>query len=267
MTLYRRITYQLQFILPGLYKERYFKNLKALSEENYCERNVEPELVWIKNYLNKKSVILDIGANAGSFLYQLEEKLDNDNIFAFEPNQKLYRRLRRIFPQMNILPFAVSDENTTAEFKIPVINGEVLDTRGTLKTDFKETGEHTKVTQQVKVIKLDDWAGIDNFTRLDFIKIDVEGNEMHTLNGAVQTIKKFRPTLMVEMEQRHHEENILNYILQVEKWGYDAQFLSRKTFQLEKLTPALIEQQAENELKNTEQYINNIIFTPKKSQK
>ncbi|TXF75018.1 FkbM family methyltransferase [Chryseobacterium sp.] len=267
MWLYRRITYQLQFILPGLYKERYFKNLKSLSEENFSERNVEPELVWIKNYLNKKSVILDIGANAGSFLYQLEKKLDNDNIFAFEPNQKLYRRLRRIFPKMNILPFAISDENKTAEFKIPVINGKALNTRGTLKTSFKETGEHTNVTHQVKVIKLDDWAGIDNLTRLDFIKIDVEGNEMHTLKGAVNTIIKFRPTLMVEMEQRHHEEKILNFILQVEKWGYDAQFLNRETFQLEKLTETIIEQQANNEFKNRQQYINNIIFTPQKSRK
>lgn len=262
MSLYQRIAEKLQYISPDFYKKRYFKNLNNLTKDNFSVRNVEPELIWIKEYLQKNAVILDIGANVGSFLYQLEDKLNHENIYAFEPNKKLYYRLKRLFPAMRILPLALSDENTTAEFKVPVINGKMITSRGTLNTAFKEKDEEKSHTEKVKVIKLDDWAAIEHFNRLDFIKIDVEGSEIKTLSGAREIIKQFLPTLMVEMEQRHHELPIWDGISLVESWGYEAKYLNRKTFGLEKLTEEIITKNTNNE-KNKTDYINNIIFIPK----
>jgi FkbM family methyltransferase len=163
---------------------------------------------------------------------------------------------------MTVLPLALSDENTTAEFKVPVINGKIVASRGTLNTDFKENGEEKSYTEKVKVIKLDDWAAIEHFNRLDFIKIDVEGNEMKTLHGAKQIIKKFAPTLMVEMEQRHHETPIWKEISEVESWGYHAKYLNRHNFELEKLTEEILLKNTNDE-KNKTEYINNVIFIPK----
>jgi FkbM family methyltransferase len=240
MSLYQRIAEKLQYISPSFYKKRYFKSLHNLTKENFSTRNVEPELVWIKEYLPKSAVILDIGANVGTFLYQLEKKLNHEHIYAFEPNKKLYRRLKRLFPTMRVLPLALSDENTTAEFKVPIINGKMIASRGTLNTSYKEKGEEKSYTEKVKVIKLDDWAAIEHFNKLDFIKIDVEGNEMKTLRGAKQIIKKFKPTLMVEMEQRHHDTPIWSEIFEVETWGYNAKYLNRHTFELEKLTEEIL---------------------------
>ncbi|MDQ0595219.1 FkbM family methyltransferase [Chryseobacterium ginsenosidimutans] len=262
MSLYQRIAEKLQFISPSFYKNRYFKSLNNLNKDNFSTRNVEPELVWIKEFLHKNAVILDIGANVGTFLYQLENRLNHENIYAFEPNKKLYRRLKRLFPAMTVLPLALSDENTTAEFKVPIINGKMIASRGTLNTDYKEKGEEESYTEKVKVIKLDDWAAIEYFNRLDFIKIDVEGNEMKTLYGAKKIIKQFTPTLMVEMEQRHHETPIWKEISEVESWGYDAKYLNRNNFELEKLTEEILLKNISDE-KNKTEYINNIIFIPK----
>ena len=262
MSLYQRIAEKLQYISPSFYKKRYFKSLNNLNKNNFSVRNVEPELVWIKEYLPKKAVILDIGANVGTFLYQLENKLDHEHIYAFEPNKKLYNRLKRLFPTMRILPLALSDENTTAEFKVPIINGKMIASRGTLNTGYKEKGEEKSYTEKVKVIKLDDWAAIEHFNRLDFIKIDVEGNEMKTLHGAKEIIRQFTPTLMVEMEQRHHKTPIWKEISDVESWGYDAKYLNRHTFELEKLTEEILLKNISDE-KNKTEYINNIIFIPK----
>ena len=80
MSIYHIITNQLQFITPRFYKERYFKNLKNLTKDNYSQKNIEPELMWIKDFLNADSVMLDIGSNNGSFLYQLEGKLSPKNL-------------------------------------------------------------------------------------------------------------------------------------------------------------------------------------------
>ena len=163
---------------------------------------------------------------------------------------------------MHVLPLALSDENMMAEFKVPVINGKTIASRGTLNTSYKEKGEEKSYTEQVKVIKLDDWAALEHFNRLDFIKIDVEGNEIKTLSGARETIRQFLPTLMVEMEQRHHQTPIWNEISEVKSWGYEAKYLNRNSFTLETLTEEIISQNTNDE-KNKTQYINNIIFIPR----
>lgn len=262
MSLYQKIAEKLQYISPTFYKERYFKSLHHLTKDNFSARNVEPELVWIKDFLPQNAVIMDIGANVGTFLYQLEKKLDHKAIYAFEPNKKLYRRLKRLFPYMRVLPLALSDENTIAEFKVPVINGKAVASRGTLNTEYREKGEEKSHTEKVKVIKLDDWDNVKHFQRLDFIKIDVEGNEMKTLFGAKGIIRRFAPVLMVEMEQRHHETPIWKEISEVESWGYDAHYLNRDHFELEKLTEEILLHNTGDE-KNKTEYINNIIFIPK----
>ncbi|WP_292010289.1 FkbM family methyltransferase [Chryseobacterium sp.] len=266
MSLYQRIAEQLQYISPNFYKKRYFKSLNNLSKDNFSKRNVEPELVWIKEYLSPESVIFDIGANVGTFLYQFEDKLNPKNIYAFEPNKKLFTRLKRLFPKMHVSPVALSDEKTTAEFKVPVINGKMVPSRGTLNTSYKEKGEEKSYTEKVDVISLDEWLLTQNLKRLDFIKIDVEGNEMKTLLGAKKTIRHFFPTLMVEMEQRHHEKPIWSEIAELESWGYDSHYLNRNHFQLEKLTEEIILGNTHDE-KNKTAYINNIIFIPKNIQK
>lgn len=262
MSLYQQLTEKLQYISPSFYKQRYFKKLKNLTKENFSGRNVEPELVWIKEYLQNDAVIFDIGANVGTFLYQFEYKLNHKNIYAFEPNKKLNIRLRRLFPTMNISSVALSDENTTAQFKVPIIKGKMVASRGTLNTSYKEKDEENSYTETVEVVKLDDWAKSKNIKKIDFIKIDVEGNEMKTLFGGKNTIQQFKPTLMVEMEQRHHSQPIWNEISEVENWGFEAHYLNRKTFAVEKLTQEILIKNISDE-KNKTDYINNIIFLPK----
>ncbi len=98
--------------------------------------------------------------------------------------------------------------------------------------------------------------------KVDFIKIDVEGNEMKTLFGAKETILKFKPTVMVEIEQRHHQEPVWNLISEVENWGFEAHYLERNTFELKRLTEEFIKSQNAIFVKDYENYINNIIFIP-----
>jgi hypothetical protein len=47
-------------------------------------------------------------------------------------------------------------------------------------------------------IQLDQWAEENNIDRLDFVKIDVDGFEVDVLEGARQTLKRFRPQIMME---------------------------------------------------------------------
>lgn len=261
MSLYQTIAEPLQYILPKFYKDRYFKKIKKLSTHNFSELNIEPEILWMKNFLSQEDVMMDIGANTGSFIFQLEDKLLPQNIYAFEPNSTLFKRLVRIFPKVNVFPIALSDCNETAAFKVPIIKGEKRNTRGTLNTEFREVDEESCFSENVEVQRLDDWMSGKKIGKIDFMKIDVEGNALKTLMGAEATIKKFKPTLMVEMEQRHHQDNIWIDIQGIEKWGYKAHYLNRNSFTTEILTEKILLENFSNE-KDKTNYINNIIFIP-----
>ena len=50
-------------------------------------------------------------------------------------------------------------------------------------------------------IPLDVWADEQKITAVDFIKIDVEGYEYPVLEGALNTLTKFRPVVMFELNE------------------------------------------------------------------
>jgi FkbM family methyltransferase len=61
-------------------------------------------------------------------------------------------------------------------------------------------GKETKnPTQAIEMKKLDSYG----FEDVDIIKIDVEGSELWVLEGAVNTIDKYQPTVQVELRDTH----------------------------------------------------------------
>ncbi len=262
MSLYSSLAEYLQFFAPSFYRQRFFKKLNGLTPENVLKRGIEPEFLWLSGYLKPNDVFMDIGANVGAYIYQAEKIIPAENIIAFEPNPGLYRRLKRIFRKVSIYPVALSDETTEALFKIPVIHGKKVHSRGTLLTNLREKDEEKSVMGKVKVTTLDDWTAQYRPEKISFVKMDVEGNEIRTAKGAGNTIRRFHPTLMIEIEQRHHQEPVWNFIRETEQLGYTAHYLNRKTLQPERLTEEFYRKQLSDNVKNYQQYINNIIFLP-----
>lgn len=64
-----------------------------------------------------------------------------------------------------------------------------------------EFAGHVEV--RVDVDTLDVLCARAELTRLDFLKIDVEGAEPHVLAGGAQVIERFRPAILIEIEARH----------------------------------------------------------------
>lgn len=70
---------------------------------------------------------------------------------------------------------------------------------------FEAAGSATRVAQEVSgervahtpSLSLDDLVTRNRLPRLDFIKLHVEGAELRALQGAVQTLRRFRPKLAV----------------------------------------------------------------------
>ena len=77
------------------------------------------------------------------------------------------------------------------------------------------------IVHKVKSEKLDDIL-INN--SIGFIKIDVEGHEKNVLQGAKNLIKKNKPNLLVEIEERHSQLKVEDTINFINNLGYKSYF-------------------------------------------
>ena len=69
---------------------------------------------------------------------------------------------------------------------------------------------------RVNVKKLDDL----NLQNIGFIKIDAEGSEQEVLKGAKKLIKKYKPTLLIEIEERYLQISIEESLRKILSLGY-----------------------------------------------
>lgn len=75
-------------------------------------------------------------------------------------------------------------------------------------------------------ITLDRWSELTNPNRIDFVKVDVEGSELHVLQGARRTLVKHKPIVIVENHlylDRGIEKDVIELM---RTYGYDAEVRS-----------------------------------------
>lgn len=251
-------------IFPDLYKKKFFNTIDQLNWENIKTQNIENELLLIKHLLNKDGIFVDIGANLGQYIYVVSKLIKQENIIAFEPNPELSNRLKKLFKKIHVNEIALSDVPGNTKFKIPIFHDKLIHTRGTLKIEHNEDGETDYKILNVKIDTLDNLA--DSISKpVSFVKIDVEGAEYDVIKGADLFIKKHNPILMIEIEQRHHNEPISLFLKDfTAKYNYSCYYfdtiqqkLMNDIFAQDLSTIQKIENHGKNRL-----YINNFIFIP-----
>lgn len=145
----------------------------------------------------------DIGANIGIYSVYLSTLDTLERIEAFEPAQdslELLRKNKELQPnqKINLHALALSDTEETAEF---AIYGELSGNNALLQT----TAKNSEPTRIDKVIcrRLDSLAGERDETFV--CKIDVEGNELKTIEGARDYLQGNQGVLQVECFEQGRE--------------------------------------------------------------
>jgi FkbM family methyltransferase len=249
-------------ISPSAYKKKYLKHYINLSWKNYNENKVEYEMLLFPYFLNKDSVFFDVGSNIGAFVLIANKTVKQDQIFAFEPIPMLNARLKIVFPKVNIRNIALSNLKTKTQFKIPKINHTQFLTRGTLNTNFVETNESGFDILDVQTNTLDGFCKDEAIQKIDVIKIDVEGHEYEVIKGSLKTFEKYKPILIIEIEQRHHAEDISIIINEIKQIDYSCFYFDNSNFCLINLdvNPQLLQQK--NDFEKSRKYVHNFIFIP-----
>lgn len=146
----------------------------------------------MKKVVKSDSNCIDIGCHKGDVLELILSFAPKGSHYAFEPIPDFYYNLKKQFPTVEILPYALSNKNGKTKFKF-VKNAPAYSGIKERKYDI-ETPEIEEIKVQLK--KLDDVIPVEHV--IDFIKIDVEGGEFDVLKGSERILRTNKPIVVFE---------------------------------------------------------------------
>lgn len=181
-----------------------------LDPREYVDRAIFVEDIYERRFLHflrgrfpEGAVALDVGANIGNHSIYLSG--DFSLIHCFEPNAETFRRLTRNI-EANGLAHVKAHQVALGE------RDELLAFRENLDGNLGNSGfmGDEKPVERCRIKPIQVHQGdvvVDDLglSRLDFIKIDVEGFEPAVLRGLRSTISRYRPILAFEFHGQHSE--------------------------------------------------------------
>jgi FkbM family methyltransferase len=180
-------------------------------------RTLEPEARSIASLVPPGGTALDIGANHGVYSYFMVRHFDQ--VVAFEPQPACVETLMSWAKGcVDVRQVALSDHRGDGQLAIPVKSGVPLTGYAKLDGAVDDVSSYLPVS----VDRLDD-QGLDD---VRFVKIDVEGHELSVLRGGETLLRRDRPVLLVEIEQRHlgPGHTITEIVTYLADRGYDCFF-------------------------------------------
>lgn len=181
----------------------------------------DPAMAVADHFAPAGATVVDVGASWGLFSFHLARRVGRSGqLYSFEPhpdNAPMLRKLDRAHPHVHFSQAAVSDESGTAHLVVPEHHHRQVTAQGSLAHGFAGQGVDIRKIE-VPLMQLDDVLGAA--VDVDFVKIDVEGHEMSVLRGGANVLRRCRPALLIEIEQRHLSVPIGDVFRQIEDLGY-----------------------------------------------
>ena len=174
-------------------------------------------------------VVFDVGAHAGQFTKLFARAAAQGRVYAVEPGSYARAILRTVvwlhrLGNVAVLPMALGAVSGLDTLTIPV------KARGSFGFGLAHLGApgdrwHKVAQELVALTTLDTVVAALDLDRVDFIKADIEGWELRLLHGGADTLRRFRPCLMLELAADHLAragDRLDNAFAFLEELGYAA---------------------------------------------
>lgn len=162
---------------------------EVILQDEYCARQ----------YIRRDSIVIDAGANIGTFSVLAATLAPEGTIYAFEPASQAFGTLRfntAPYPNITALRAALGAEVSTKILKIHETDV------GSALADVVQPDARYVAEEHAPVDTIDAFVSKNQLSSVDFIKIDTEGYEKQILEGAAETIKKYKPVLALSAYHR-----------------------------------------------------------------
>lgn len=150
---------------------------------------------FVLDILEKMSqpVVLDIGANIGN--HSLAFSTIAEKVYSFEPTPLTFSVLHKNVVNNNIKNIMTINKGVSDVEKNSLIH---INTIGNLGSTSIEVDSPNSKSEEISLITVDGFVEESGIKKVDFIKMDIEGHEIHALKGMTKVISMFRPVVMME---------------------------------------------------------------------
>jgi FkbM family methyltransferase len=196
----------------------------ALDHELIYNEFEQMETRFVERLLRPGMTVVDVGAHHGLYTLLASKRVGRKGrVIAFEPSPREFRRLKKHLrwnrcSNVQLMPCAVGDEPGETDFYL--VDGS-QDWCNSLRPPAVD--EPTSRVR-VSVRRLDDALEELDVSKVDFIKLDVEGAELSVLYGVMRVLLRgSRPAILAEVQD-----------IRTQPWGYTAreiiQFMIRMDY-------------------------------------
>lgn len=178
----------------------------------------------LKNILRPGMVLFDIGANIGEITLVAAKLVGaSGQVVAFEPMTDIAASLERNVADNHLdhvvlARFGLADTISAAPIYASCGQGETGDEHHGLGSLYGGDSPANSPVQTIQLTTLDAYLQEHPVSRIDVVKIDIEGAELPCLKGAARTLERHRPILIIEIQEQtsmvagYHQEDILDYL-------------------------------------------------------
>lgn len=172
----------------------------------------------LAQHLKNTDIVIEAGANMGSETLLISKLVKDGHVYGFEPNPYTFERLKintsvNELKNVSIYDIALGEKDNSIQFNI-------------YPRDFCNSGMSSKYmatsqTRKIDVVQktLDSFVKENKLTKVDFIKMDIQGAEMDMLMGANDTITRFKPTIFTEACEPYN--NTKELFAKIKGYGYN----------------------------------------------
>ena len=159
--------------------------------ENRSDFNTNGEFWLLKTILPELKTVFDVGSHVGQWASQALRVNPHIDLHCFEPCKETFQFIQQKEFENNVIcnNFGLGSDNT---FKTLFIYGDLSEGNSLYFRRGLEKIVGTELqakTEQVEIRTLDSYCNEKNITGIDFLKIDVEGNELDVIKGGKEYFK------------------------------------------------------------------------------
>ena len=227
-------------IIIKIYNFEIYGSINKRSTSYYllkkCEFGDYHEMDILRLISNKNEIFLiDCGCNYGFYSFYVASLASKNFVLSIEASKKtskffLKNNELNKFKNISFFNKAISDEDE----KLVNFNESENDWESSLTHNNFELKNVDKI-ETCKIDTIVNKHNLKNYTL--FIKLDIEGNEMGAIKGALKTIKEFAPIIIIEFSKYifDNQKNIDYLKTFLDKYDYQIYDVKKKIVTLENI--------------------------------